>query len=145
MGCRSGSGISEIVASLITLLITIAVGSYIVYMVGSYADIIQSTLRADVESEYLSSVKSLDLVFAVGKVSSNEVSLVIANGLLQSRILSIYINETLAYNYSITINPLEVASLTIKSPINLSKGSIFIAKVIYDGGERVIYGYILKQ
>lgn len=144
MNLTKTHGVSELIASLMTLLITISLGSIILYIINEYSSNYQTLLKSMLEGEYSNRVKSVDAIMAIGNETSNEVLLIIANGKVELRITALYINDILVENTSLTLKPLDITIVKVKSPIKLRSGDIFIAKVIHEGGEEVIYGYTYK-
>lgn len=139
-----GVGVSELVASLMTLLITISLGSLVLYLINEYINNAQVMLKSRLEELKIASLKSLDVVIATGNESSNEVLLVVASGKLEVKILAIYVNEVLVEGSTYTIKPLEITVLQVKSPVTLRHGESFVVKVVYEGGEEVIHGFTYR-
>lgn len=137
-------GISELVASLMTLLITISLGSLILYVINDYINSVQVTLRYRLEELRMLSLRSLDLIMAVGNETTNEVTIVVASGRVEVRILAVYINEVLIRNSTYFIRPLEIVVVRARSPVALRSGEPFIVKVVHEGGKEVGYGFTYK-
>ncbi len=144
MNLAKNHGVSELIASLMTLLITILLGSVVLYVVNEYSNNYQMLLKSMLEDKYSSRIKSADVVMAIGNETSNKVLLIIANGKAELKVTALYINNVLVENVSLTLKPLDITVVEVKSPIKLRSGDIFITKVIHEGGEEVIYGYTYK-
>lgn len=129
------------VASLMVLLITMALGSLVIITINNYSYGVSTLFKSDVERKATEAVKSLDLIMVSGSKSSNTIKLVVCNGVVKLEIVSIYVDNVPVGGSSITLEPLEIRVLEFKSPIKLSEGMVFQVKVVYEGGERVIYGY----
>ncbi|MCC6022496.1 MAG: hypothetical protein LM560_05210 [Desulfurococcaceae archaeon] len=134
-------GVSELISALLMLLITLAIGAFIISYISDVSDRLYTLIKSDVERRNVELIKSLDVVFATGNSTNNEVKLALANGITELKVLIIYINDVPAENSSITLEPLEIRVVTLKSPIQLPRNSVFKVKVVYEGGEEVIYGY----
>jgi archaellum component FlaG (FlaF/FlaG flagellin family) len=137
-------GVSELISALLMLLITLAIGAFVVSYISDVSDRLYTLIKSDVERRYVELIKSLDVVFAIGNATNNEVKLALANGIIELKVLIIYINDVPAENSSITLEPLEIRVVTLKSPIQLPRSSVFKVKVVYEGGEEVIYGYVYE-
>jgi archaellum component FlaG (FlaF/FlaG flagellin family) len=137
-------GVSELISTLLMLLITLAVGAFIIGYINDVSDRLCTLIRSDVERMRVELIKSLDIVFAIGSSTNNEVKLALANGITELKILTVYINEVPVENSSITLEPLEIRVVILKAPIQLLKNSVFKVKVVYEGGEEVIYGYVYE-
>lgn len=139
-----GIGVSELVASLMTLLITISLGSLVLYLINEYVNGVQVMLRSKLEELRVDSLKSLDIIIAIGNESTNKVSVIVASGKLEVRILAIYVNDVLVESSIYVIKPLEIAVLQVKSPITLRYGETFIVKIVHEGGEEVVHGFTYR-
>ena len=137
-------GVSELISTLLMLLITLAIGTFIIGYISDVSDRLYTLIKSDVERRSVELIKSLDIVFAIGSATNNEVKLALANGITELKILTVYINEVPVENSSITLEPLEIRVVILKAPIQLLKNSVFKVKVVYEGGEGVIYGYVYE-
>lgn len=134
-------GVSELISSLLTILITLALGAAVLISINNYSNDINTLFKSDIEGRQTSLMKSLDLIIASANKSTNEVRLVISNGVIRLKILAIYVNDVPVEGLSLTLEPLDIKVVEFKSPVKLLEGSIFRVKVVFDGGEEVIYGY----
>lgn len=134
-------GVSELISSLLTILITLALGTAVLISISNYSYSINTLFKSDIEVRQANLMKSLDLIIASASKSTNEVRLVISNGVVRLNILAIYVNDVPVEGLSLTLEPLDIKVVEFKSPVKLLEGSIFRVKVIFDGGEEVIYGY----
>ncbi len=137
-------GVSELISTLLMLLITLAIGTFIIGYISDVSDRLYTLIKSDVERRSVELIKSLDIVFAIGSATNNEVKLALANGITELKILTVYINEVPVENSSITLEPLEIRVVILKAPIQLLKNSVFKVKVVHEGGEGVIYGYVYE-
>ena len=137
-------GVSELISTLLMLLITLAIGTFIIGYISDVSDRLYKLIKSDVERRSVELIKSLDIVFAIGSATNNEVKLALANGITELKILTVYINEVPVENSSITLEPLEIRVVILKAPIQLLKNSVFKVKVVHEGGEGVIYGYVYE-
>lgn len=137
-------GVSELVSSLIVLLITIALGSIVIISINNYSYDVATLFKSDIERKATDSVRSLDLVMTSGSKSANTIKLVISNGIVRTRIIAVYVNDVPIQDLAITLEPLEIIVLEFRSPVELSEGNVFRVKVVYEGGEGTIYGYTYR-
>ncbi|MEM2158290.1 MAG: hypothetical protein QXO72_04675 [Sulfolobales archaeon] len=137
-------GVSELVSSLIVLLITIALGSIVIISINNYSYDVATLFKSDIERKATDSVRSLDLVMTSGSKSANTIKLVISNGIVRTRIIAVYVNDVPIQDLAITLEPLEIIVLEFRSPVELSEGNVFRVKVVYEGSEGTIYGYTYR-
>ncbi|MEM0454160.1 MAG: hypothetical protein QXO98_05855 [Sulfolobales archaeon] len=137
-------GVSELVSSLIVLLITIALGSIVIISINNYSYDVATLFKSDIERKATDSVRSLDLVMTSGSKSANTIKLVISNGIVRTRIIAVYVNDVPIQDLAVTLEPLEIIVLEFRSPVELSEGNVFRVKVVYEGGEGTIYGYTYR-
>lgn len=137
-------GVSELVSSLIVLLITIALGSIVIISINNYSYDVATLFKSDIERKATDSVRSLDLVMTSGSKSANTIKLVISNGIVRTRIIAVYVNDVPIQDLAVTLEPLEIIVLEFRSPVELSEGNVFRVKVVYEGSEGTIYGYTYR-
>lgn len=140
----SCSGVSELISSVLLLLITLALGAIVITSISNYSYNINMLLSSDVEKRGIDLMKSLDIVIASGSKSANKIRLVISNGIVELKIIAIYVNDVPVEGFSLTLAPLDIRIVEFEPPIKLVENSILRVKVVYEGGEKVSYGYVYE-
>ena len=129
-------GVSEIVAAMMLLLITVAIGTALYLYLYSRAIAYQQSVSQELVAEELRSKQQLIVLLAYGNSTTNTVTLYLATGNAPVEVNGIYVNNTLAqeYNPPIHLNASAISKITINSPIPLASGNIIYIKIIYAGG-----------
>ncbi len=134
-------GVSELISSLLVLFITLALGAVVVVMIDNYSYNVSTLFKSDVERKAADLMKSLDVVMASGSGSTNEVRLVVSNGVVKLRVIAVYVDDVPVEGVDLVLDPLDIRVVDLKSPVKLAAGHVFKVKVVYEGGEVVAYGY----
>ncbi|OYT50862.1 MAG: hypothetical protein B6U76_11995 [Desulfurococcales archaeon ex4484_217_2] len=128
--------ISEIVASMLLLLIIVSIGTALYLYLYYRTTFHRQRTEQQILEEEIKAKEQVAILLAVGSSKTNRVKVVLAIGPNPVRIYAVYVNDTLAVNYSPPQNhkPLEIVELEISSPITLQPNSIVLVRVVYGGG-----------
>jgi len=127
--------ISEIVASMLLLLIVVAIGTTLYLYLYSKAMGYQQTLAQELLEEEILSKQQLSVLLVVGYSDTRQVRVVVATGPVPVEVNAVYINNTLATQYSsLKLDSYAVEELQIPSPISLESGDIIYVRIIYGRG-----------
>ena len=133
-------GVSEIVAAMMLLLITVTIGTALYFYLYSRAIAYQQSVSQELVAEELRSKQQLTILLVKGDSGSNTITVIVAAGPAPVEINAIYVNNTLAveYNPPRIINASTVEELPpIPLPNTLgrlSQGTVVNVKIVYAGG-----------
>jgi len=131
-------GVSEIVAAMMLLLITVAIGTALYLYLYSRAIAYQQSVSQELVAEELRSKQQLTILLVKGDSGSNTITIVVATGVAPVEVNAIYVNDTLAKKYEppLRLNASIIDEISIQNPsaLSLSPNSIVKVKIIYAGG-----------
>ena len=136
--------ISEIVASMLLLLIIVSIGTALYLYLYYRTTFHQQRTEQQILEEEIKAKEQVAILLAVGSSKTDRVKVVLAIGPNPARIYAVYVNNTLAVNYNPPQNykPLEVVELEVPSPITLQPNSIILVRVVYGGGYVETWGEV---
>ncbi len=140
----SCSGVSELISSTLLILITLALGTIIITSISNYSYNVNTLFRSDIERRSVDLMKSLDLIMVSGSKSANKIKLVISNGVVELKVMAIYVDDVPVGGLDLVLAPLDIKVVEFEPPIKLFEDSMFRVKVVYEGGEKVSYGYVYE-
>jgi len=128
--------VSEIVASMLLLLIIVSIGTALYLYLYYRTTFHQQRTEQQILEEEIKAKEQVAILLVVGYSETNTVKVILAIGPNPTGIRAIYVNNTLAVNYNPPQNykPLEIVELEISSPITLQPNSIVLVRVVYGGG-----------
>ncbi len=136
-------GVSEIVASMLLLLIILAIGSFLYLYLYQRAFYQQQVVSQEITEEEFKVQQQLTILFAVGSSLDNKVTIIFATGPVGVKVYSIYVNNTLVEGFSSsTYNPTGVYNITVTSPITLVSDSHIIVRIVFEGGIADAWGEV---
>jgi len=130
-------GVSEIVAAMMLLLITVAIGTALYLYLYSRAIAYQQSLSQELVAEEVRLKQQLTILLVKGDSKSKTITVYLATSDAPVELNGIYVNNTLVKNYNppIHLNASTISKITITSPpIPLASGNIVYVKIIYAGG-----------
>ncbi len=131
-------GVSEIVAAMMLLLITVAIGTALYLYLYSRAIAYQQSVTQELIAEEVRSEQQLTILLVYGNSTTNTIVLYLATGNMPVELDGIYVNNTLAYNSPTNLSASSISKVTVNSPIPLAPGEIVYVKIVYAGG----YSYV---
>ena len=128
--------VSEIVASMLLLLIIVSIGTALYLYLYYRTTFHQQRTEQQILEEEIKAKEQVAILLVVGYSEAKTVKVILAIGPNPTGIRAIYVNNTLAVNYNPPQNykPLEIVELEISSPITLQPNSIVLVRVVYGGG-----------
>ena len=137
-------GVSEIVASMLLLLIIVSIGTALYLYLYYRTTFHQQRTEQLILEEEIKAKEQVAILLAVGYSETNTVKVILAIGPNPTRIYAVYVNNTLAVNYNPPQNykPLEIVELEVQSPITLQPNSVILVRIIYGGGYAEVWGEV---
>ncbi|RLG74098.1 MAG: hypothetical protein DRO08_00540 [Thermoprotei archaeon] len=139
-------GVSEIVASMLLLLIIVSIGTVLYLYLYYRTTFHQQRTEQQILEEEIKAKEQVAILLAVGSSKTDRVKVVLAIGPNPARIYAVYVNNTLAVNYNPPRNckPLEIVELEVPvpSPITLQPNSRILVRVVYGGGYVEAWGEV---
>ncbi|HDI46655.1 MAG TPA: hypothetical protein ENF82_02490 [Candidatus Methanomethylia archaeon] len=131
-GTHRLKGISPVVSSLLVAGIVIAAGSILYTWWYLYTSKWTADLTSMVTEEGVASSQHL-VVLCANKTGTNTLKILVAAGMTQVQVESIYINDTLVQSFTpSTIPPLKAVELYVTSSTSL--GNVAVIRIVYEGG-----------
>ena len=139
-------GVSEIVASMLLLLIIVSIGTALYLYLYYRTTFHQQRTEQQILEEEIKSKEQVTILLTVGYSDTGKVKVILAIGPNPTKIYAVYINSTLAKNYNPPRNckPLEIVELEVPvpSPVTLQPNSIILVRVVYGGGYVEAWGEV---
>lgn len=126
--------VSEIVASMLLLLIVVSIGTTLYLYLYYRSTFYQQRILQELLNEEMLSKQQLTVLLVRGNSSVSSISIVLATGSFPVEINAIYVNGTLAYETTLNLGGYVVEEILIESPIILNPGDIIYVKIVYAGG-----------
>lgn len=126
--------VSEIVASMLLLLIVVSIGTTLYLYLYYRSTFYQQRILQELLNEEMLSKQQLTILLVRGNSSVSSISIVLATGSFPVEINAIYVNGTLAYETTLNLGGYVVEEILIESPIILNPGDIIYVKIVYAGG-----------
>ncbi len=126
--------ISEIVASMLLLLIVVSIGTALYLYLYYKSTFYQQRISQELLAEEIRSKQQLTILLVHGYSSTRSISIVVATGSFPVEVNAIYVNDTLAYETTLNLDKYAVEEISITSPITLDSGDIVYVKIVYAGG-----------
>ncbi len=133
---HSLKGISPVVSSLLVAGIVIAAGSLLYTWWWFYTSKWTSDLSSMVTEEAVASSQHL-IALCAKKVNDNTIKVLVATGLTEVKVESIYADNTLASYEPNALQPLKVTEITVRitSSSDFFKDKTFtVIRIVYEGG-----------
>ena len=125
-------GVSPIVSTLLVAGIVIAAGSILYTWWYLYTSKWTADLSSMVTEESVASSQHL-VILCANRTGGDSLRILVATGLTQVRIESIYVNDTLMQSFSPSIiPPLKAVELQVTSSKPL--GNVSVIRIVYEGG-----------
>ncbi|RLG70656.1 MAG: hypothetical protein DRO23_13040 [Thermoprotei archaeon] len=136
--------VSEIVASMLLLLIIVSIGTALYLYLYYRTTFHQQRTEQQILEEEIKAKEQVAILLAVGYSETNTVKVILAIGPNPTRIYAVYVNNTLAVNYNPPQNykPLEIVELEVQSPITLQPNSVILVRIVYGGGYAEAWGEV---
>lgn len=133
-------GISEVVSSMLMLLIVVAIGVFVVVNLAYTYSLNQQVTSQKIVEEEVASRQDLTILLVSGRVDGT-VYVVVASGNWPVEVHAVYVNNTLVreYNPPLEIGSLEVVELTLTTQYSLRRGGVIVVRIAYGGG--IVEGY----
>ncbi len=126
--------VSEITASVLTLLIVVSTCSGLYLYLYSNVALYQHSMSQELLTEETRAKQQLSILLVHGNSTSQTIDIVVSSGSTEVKINAIYVNNVLASSETIIIKPLTSTVITVKSPITLNPGDIITVKIVYAEG-----------
>jgi len=133
---KSKLSISEIVASMLLLLIVVSIGTALYLYLYYRSTFYQQRISQELLAEEIRSKQQLTILLVHGysNTGNGSISIVVATGSFPVEVNAIYVNDTLAYETTLNLDKYAVEEISITSPITLNSGDIVYVKIVYAGG-----------
>ncbi|RLG72333.1 MAG: hypothetical protein DRO23_10620 [Thermoprotei archaeon] len=126
--------ISEVVASMLLLLIVVSIGTALYLYLYYKSTFYQQRISQELLAEEIRLKQQLAILLVHGYSSTRSISIVVATGSFPVEVNAIYVNDTLAYETTLNLDKYAVEEISITSPITLNSGDIVYVKIVYAGG-----------
>jgi len=134
MTARVRYGVSEVVASMLLLLIVVSVGTALYLYLYYKSTFYQQRISQELLAEEMRSKQQLTILLVHGDSNTGNISVVVATGSFPVEVNAIYVNDTLAYETTLNLDRYAVEEIFITSPIKLNSGDVVYVKIVYAGG-----------
>lgn len=136
-------GVSEVVASMLILLIVVSIGTMLYMYLYSQVIWNRQIVSQELTEEELRTQEQLSILLVVGNHTTNTITVIVASGPSPVTIQAIYVNNTLASSEEITLDSYSVVELgPINSPIPLTSGARIFVRIAYRGGYADSWGEV---
>ncbi|WFO75563.1 hypothetical protein J4526_01350 [Desulfurococcaceae archaeon MEX13E-LK6-19] len=152
---RKAKAISEIVSSLLLVIIVISTSTLVVLYVYRNIEAYRSRVQEEIITAETLLKQTINILYVLGNSTTNNVSIVFATGEYPVRIYGILINYTVAENYTVikgdcwvedgylVCNANNMVEIMVRSPIELSPYTRINVIIAYGAGEAEAWGDVI--
>ncbi len=152
---RKTRAISEIVSSLLLVIIVISTSTLVVLYVYRNIEAYRSRVQEEIVAAETTLKQTVNILYVVGNSTTNNVSIVFATGDYPVRIYGILINYTIAENYTVIrgdcwrengyliCNANNMVEIIVRSPIELHPHTRINVVIAYGAGEAEAWGDVI--